>query len=411
MPPPSQTGVPAHETGERVVEVGKMLASAGDSFLAALRTPVRTSSDLVKAAGVNKDVAGRFLTALGKRDPLAVVYYMPGVESLRRLSRGAKSRAANPAAIRIFDDAVSAFEQFLQGELGGRHALDSMASAWLPEARERFEATSRQMAFRSMANLRGVECETSLNAALIHPGDDPDRYDSVDLQGLIGVRRLRPSVPLNIAMFQHWGDTAGRPALTVDGRKVEEGGADELLRDFGRGDPLALRAMRHGSTTVYQLVGGALGAGTASDVYFGQYSPGLFRRWATRPDDIAAHMESTEVPTQRAVIDVLLHRDVWPGLEPDLMLYNTCVRGVALPYDRSRDIDRLDMLDTVRYLGQGVDCCRVAEVPRYIELLEWTCKQRGWDPGSFRVYRCDARYPVFGVQYAMAFHLQPRPGS
>src|SRR5690606_33859743 len=113
----------------------------------------------------------------------------------------------------------------------------------------------------------------------------------------------RPSVPLNIAMFQHWGDTAGRPALTVDGRKVEEGGADELLRDFGRGDPLALRAMRHGSTTVYQLVGGALGAGTASDVYFGQYSPGLFRRWATRPDDIAAHMESTEVPTQRAVID------------------------------------------------------------------------------------------------------------
>src|ERR1043166_5338915 len=71
---------PSTSTADRVVAVGRELAAASQTLLDSLRTPVRTSSDLVKAAGVNKDIAGRFLTALAKRDPLAVVYYMPGVE-------------------------------------------------------------------------------------------------------------------------------------------------------------------------------------------------------------------------------------------------------------------------------------------------------------------------------------------
>ena len=49
------------------------------------------------------------------------------------------------------------------------------------------------------------------------------------------------------------------------------------------------------------------------------------------------------------------------------------------------------------------------ESPRYMDLLRWTCEQRGWDPSQFRVYRLDSRYPVVGVQYAMAFHLESKP--
>src|SRR4051812_37771739 len=95
----AKASVGAATTGQRAVVVGQILASASEGLLTALRVPVRTSGDLVKAAGINKDIAGRFLTALAKRDPLAVVYYMPGVESLRRLSRGARTRVGDPAAV------------------------------------------------------------------------------------------------------------------------------------------------------------------------------------------------------------------------------------------------------------------------------------------------------------------------
>jgi len=349
---------------------------------------------------------------MAKRDPLAVTYYMPGVESLRRLSRGAKARSGDPEAIRVFEEAIDAFEQFLHDEVGGRHALDAIASAWLPEARERFEATSRQMAYRAAANLRGVECQTVVSTAIIHPGANPDRYDSVGVQALVGVRRLRPSVPLTISTFDHRDDTAGRPAFTIDGRPIRpDDTLAEVLPQFGRTEPPPLRAVRAGSCLAYQVVGEALGADTASDIVFGEYTPALYRRWAMRPDDIAAQMYSVEVPAQRLVLDVVVHPEVWDGQAPELMLYNACPRGMALPYDRSRDMDRVDLLDTARHIGDGVDCGRVAEMPGYVELLYWACEQRGWDPKRLRIYRCDSRYPVYGVQYVMAFRLKDRPAG
>ncbi len=398
--PPSETSI-----SERVASVGRLLASAGQSFLSSLPTPVRTSSDLVKAAGVNKDVASRFLMALGKHDPLAVVYYMPGVEGLRRLSR-----AARPPAAPAFDEAIAAFERLLEDDLGGRHALDAIASAWLPEARERFEAASRQMAFRAAANLRGVECQAEITTTIIPPGDNPERFDAVSVSAIMGVRRLRPAVPLTIATFATLGDPASSPHLTLDGRPFP---ADhppvELLHGYGRGDPPPLRAARFGDCTAFQVVGDALGAGAEGDAVFGHYVPASFRRRAKKPGDAISLLHIIEVPAQRLIMDALVHPDVWPGRDPELSFFNTTIRGYALPDDPSRAADRMDFVDTVRRIGAGVDCCRIAEMPRYVDLLRHACELRGWDPSCFRVYRLDTRYPVSGVQYVVSFRQDDPP--
>lgn len=313
-------------------------------------------------------------------------------------------------AITAFEQAVATFEAFLEDELGGRHALDAMASAWLPEARERFESASRQMAYRASANLRGMECQTIVNSSLLHPGSDPDRYDSAQFSGFLGLQRLRPTVPLKLATFQHRDDTAGHPTLTIDGRPIPgDGSQEELIPQFSTCGRSAFRVLTTGSSSFYQLVDQSLGIGTASDMIFGRFTQAHFRRWGRGPGDIAATMESVEVPARRLVLDVLMHRDIWPGMEPELMIYDTGTRGTALPYHADRDTDRMDMLDSIRYLGDGIERCGVAAVPRYREMLQWACRHRGWDPGAFRVYRCDCRYPVVGLQYTVAFRLVERP--
>lgn len=391
--------------GERIVVVGQHLATSGKALLGSLQVSGRNSSELIKAAGVNKDIASRFLAALGKRDPVAVAYFMPGVDSLRRISKGAV-RSENSSEVREFNSAVTSYESFLRDVLGGRHALDAMASAWLPEARERFESASRQMAFRANANLRGVECETILNANLIHPGADPERFDAVQLSGFMNLRRLKPTVPLTLATFDHRDDTSGVPTMTIDGRSIpNDGSLEEFLPQFGTCPESSIRVLHAGKSSFYQLVDQNLGVETASDMVFGQYSQRMFRKWARYSGDISAIMESVEVPAQQLVLDVLVHKDVWSDIEPQLMVYNTYTRGTALPYDHSRDIDRVDLLDAVRSIGTGIDCCRAAAVPRYLDLLRWTCEQRGWNPENFRVFHCDSRYPPVGMQYTIAFTL------
>ena len=364
----------------------------------------------MKAAGVNKDVAGRFLAAMGKRDPLAVVYYMPGVESLRRLSRGARARSANPAALTAFEETIEAFERFLQDEIGGRHALDAMASFWLPEARERFESSSRQMAFRAAANLRGIECDLEVHTVILHPAADSSRFDGVELFGLLDLRRLRPAVPLPFMAYELMDTVKDRRAFTLDGRALDgPEPADVLLPQFGRGDPLAVRTLRGGSSIRYQLVGEDLGAQRSSDVFFGRYIPGYHSQWAAAGAPLAGACVVPDVPTRRLVADVLLHPDVWPNRDPELAFYETAGRGMASPNDPSREGDRVDLLDTVRRVGTGIECCRVAEAPRYLELLQSVCEQRGWDPAGFRVYRCDSKYPVHSVQYTFVFRRDPEP--
>ena len=52
--------------------------------------------------------------------------------------------------------------------------------------------------------------------------------------------------------------------------------------------------------------------------------------------------------------------------------------------------------------------CRVAEVVAYQDVLRHVCQARGLDPSSFRSYRCDSQYPVYGVQYYMVFEAPKR---
>ena len=77
--------------------------------------------------------------------------------------------------------------------------------------------------------------------------------------------------------------------------------------------------------------------------------------------------------------------------------------GVADVNDRSRDVDRLDLVETIHGLGAGTAPLRVAQIPRYVDLLRHVFERMGWDEEGFRTYRCQVEYPVYGSQVVMAF--------
>ena len=111
------------------------------------------------------------------------------------------------------------------------------------------------------------------------------------------------------------------------------------------------------------------------------------------------------IPARALVFDVFVHEDLYPGA-PELRLYDTALHGVADINDPSRDIDRLDMIESVQALGRGGT--RVSEAPLYVDAVGHVFESMGWNEGKFRTYRTRIDYPLYGSQVAFVFEPSTR---
>ena len=112
---------------------------------------------------------------------------------------------------------------------------------------------------------------------------------------------------------------------------------------------------------------------------------------------LAAPAGAEVVLTEKAALE-----RVFPGETPELRIYDTTVRGQADVNDRTRDIDQLDLLESVDSLGQGLRRFGSSDVPRYRSLLEFVCSSLGFDGERLRGYRVASEYPIYGSQFALA---------
>jgi hypothetical protein len=94
---------------------------------------------------------------------------------------------------------------------------------------------------------------------------------------------------------------------------------------------------------------------------------------------------------------------VYPDVEAELFVHDACNRGPADVNDPAREIDLLDLGETVEPLGRGLSRARTADVPRYVELLGHVCAQLGWDADALRGHRTRIAFPVYGSQVSLAF--------
>jgi hypothetical protein len=108
-------------------------------------------------------------------------------------------------------------------------------------------------------------------------------------------------------------------------------------------------------------------------------------------------------PAEVLQFDAFLHRDVYPNAVPSVRVYDTSFEGVADANNPARDIDVLDVIESVDPLGEGLAACRSRDVPRYPELLRHVYGRLGWDESAFRGFRSRVEYPIYGSQLTMLF--------
>ena len=391
----------------RLIEVALRLRVAAESLFSAFTRPVRSPADLTASVGLTKDVAHRVHAALAKQDSLALLHAMPGPEALHAIGRLAQGRVADVSALNIWVRAVEEFASFLNDEVGGKHALDAIASAWLPEARAKFEMANRQSACKAAANLRGAISDVAIQTCLLLPNSSGASVDKIYVSGFIRLRRLRPGLAISVA--NRTSPRESGPEATGSRPPDSDFDRPMLLDHFCSKPVPSIHVTEAGGYSISRIVGNSVGAAAVCDLFLCDSTAAAYARWADGPGELTGPGIRLDVPAKRLIFDVLVHQEVWKDIQPELRVYDIPLEGAAERNDPWYQRYRLDVLDGLRSLGRGILPCRVAQAAAYLNVLRHVCDSRGLDPESLRCYRCDSTYPLFGVQYYMAFAVPERP--
>ena len=125
-------------------------------------------------------------------------------------------------------------------------------------------------------------------------------------------------------------------------------------------------------------------------------------------DCTACFWSSSAVLRSRKVIvfDVLVHKDIFPRQQPELNIYRTAGVFGSEPGNR-REIDRLDLRESILPLGHGLARFRSADALTHQDTIQFACEQRGRNANELRGYRCRIEYPMYSSEIELSFALRP----
>lgn len=365
---------------------------------------------LAQALGIDKVLASRVLKALRQQDAIAALYFLPGPEPLRSLVKAADRRGAPAGVSGAARAAVDDFERLINVDIGDRSLLDSILSAWIPDARAEFELRRKQAAYKALSQLKGVQADIVLATCLLAPSEDPALMDVVWIHGLTGLHRVRPGVVVKIASRRMSNEPSARRPQTLDGSTIEDT-SPPLVPDFCSRPTPEVHVHRVEDSLFYTLGGDGFGAGSAVDMMFVEVNRSELKR-PVRPEGPAQDWGAARgayffaeavVPAKAMQFDMVVHEALFAGQDPVLRVHDTAFEGVADVFDARRELDRLDLLESIVPLGKGLSGVRSGGVPRYQELIQDVMSRLGYDAARFRAFRCAIDYPLYGSQTSMVF--------
>ncbi len=400
---------PEHNSTEsRIAKVGTSLSDALRAVLAALPNSPMRAVELSSFLGIDKTLSVRLVGALKKQDPLAVCHSVPGPRGLRNLLSVSRGRGVPEKLIAKGETAVSRFEQIVR-ELGGsRSAFNTIISSLLPDVRERIERSNKKAAFDAMSNLLGYQVGTSFIACMIQPSEAGVTCDSVCFTGKVAMRHLTPRVARMIWAQKCTVPSWDAPAVSgnLDRTPV---GTDQVpvIKEFCTQPLPSFKLYQHGGSNYIAVAGDEVPSCEPVNLFIGSYTPGTFLRYRTRECGTEFVSLTPAEPAKVAFVDVFLHEDVWSDVAPRLEVYRTGPRG-NLDEPDERSFDRIDMLESVRLLGNGTDRIHTNDVENYASMVRRVFERVGWNGDRFRVFRARVEFPLLHCQIMLKFELPER---
>ncbi len=408
----STQGASAQAGGALLEQIGAQTQSAWGALFAPDCADIARPTDLANLWGVESTLAIRLFQAIREPDAVVSLQRLPSPSALRTVISTARRHHASETRVSDAETATDAYEALIT-RLGGNKAnLDTHAARFGQDAREKIERTAKQSIFKGMAHLLGVEARASVLLCFAFPGRDPDLVDELVVHGYHGLRRHRPELPLVLGsreMLDAEDADVHDYLEQLRGGAVSEDGQITMLREFSSSPPPPIEAIPEGRRILYVLRALPDELPGEDDLFFASLHRGADPRFASPEHPRARYAFIPHNPSRHMICDVYVHRELWQGSNPELVIARTGNPGA--PDLLAHQFDRADFIETLRPLGELPTRWSSPAYLRQRELLIHIHKEMGWTPGDFRLYRCSIRYPVPGVWYTVQFPLPTKPGD
>lgn len=396
----------ARSTEARIGDVGNALGNSLRAVLADIPDAPTRAVELSVFLDIDKTLAVRLVGAIKKQDPLAICHGMPGPRGVRTALTAAAGKGADQKLVDDAEQAVKRFESLVRQLGGSRTAFNTIIGGLLPDVRERIERTNKKAAFDAMCNLLGHQVDASFVACLIQPAAKGEGCDSACFAGKVGMRHLTPRVTRMI-----WAQRCASPlrdnscsSYSLEREPITRDEDLPIIREFSTHPIPELSLHRHGQSVYVALADDETPNPEPTSIFLGSYTPNSFATHAA-PDLSHEFVSYTPAePAKVSFVDVFVHEDIWPNINPDVSLYRTGARGnLTDAYDR--EFDRVDMIETIRLLGKGTDRIHTNDVENYAAMVRTVFEKVGWESEKFRVYRVRIDYPLLNAQILISFEL------
>lgn len=369
-------------------------------------------TDISKKLGVSRTMVSRTISAVGKDNPIETLTSLPGPESLRTIIHAAKVAGATEEGVQEALLSISLLADMIQYQYGTRAAFNADLSVQNDDAKNRYEQASRYQIFKGMSQMLGVQCKVWVSCTVFSPSKvDESMLGRSHLTGGAGLRRLRSDMPVRLAIGNAPHPRRSFKLKDVNVSSPNHGHIPIDMEPFYENPPAMTEIVDEkdrviqifsppvqDKDTVYDLIS----ALHIPDATSKQGWPKLKRRGiATVPD----------VPTSVLNIDIVLHKDIFVGIDPEAFVYNVGIYGPASFREGNWETNRVETDGKITELGFGLENIEIEEVPKYTEMVHCVCAEAGYDPSEFRVYRWRIQYPVFGFQYMLAFPVLKPEGE
>ena len=368
----------------------------------ALPQSIARASELQHTLKIDKGLSWRIFNVIRYPNPFDAARYIPGTGGVRIFLQAAQKQGVPASLTDTAAAALADYQKLVRIHAGNRKQLDRMLAAHSKENRAEMDVAHRRLAYEANSYIWGVSAEVQLRTSFVSFSETPGWVDLASLRGLIGLQRLRPDVrwPLGVARCR------------TDTGMIASDSTLEPLYDVVNPDDVAgklfmsqprpkIEFSRAYGALQWTLSPGPAGKTGAVTCVTGEIKRqgGPFRCCET--DTIASYIVQVGTAAELLIFDQFVHEELYGPLKPELAVYS------QFDYGTPNSSLRLQVLDTVQYMGKATDALHTPEIPRYADMVSYVFKRLRWDPSRFDVYRFRMEYPIIQSEVRMINPLRP----